>query len=388
MDTVKIKQLLQKRKSDQLTDEEKAILDTWYLKLSQTETVIVDEDDMTNRLDAVWAGLEMNRKPKRDIYRLNLIRISSAAAIILMIGSVFFYYYKKDAQQQLISNIAKNDIAPGGNKAILTLANGEKISLTDAQNGILASQPGVQITKTSAGQLIYTISDRKAENSTAEYNTIETPKGGQYQVSLPDGTKVWLNAASSLKYPSTFEKSVTRKVELNGEAYFEVAKDKAHPFIVESKDQQVEVLGTHFNINSYSDEKVVKTTLLEGSVRVSLHAAQPVKLAAKFVMLLPNQQASVTGGSDINVNEVNAENAIAWKNGLFMFNDEPLGEVMQKISRWYGVEVNINDPALYQKTVYGTISRYSNVSKVLNMLEKTGEMQFEIAGNSITVKRK
>lgn len=380
MDAEKIKNLLQKYKSDQLTDEEKAILDTWYLKLSQTETVSVDETDMAKRLDAVWAGLDVNRQLKRGIYRFHLIRISSAAAIVLLIGGGLFYYnsYKKDIQQQLASNTPKNDIVPGSNKAILTLADGRRISLTDANNGTIAEQSGFRITKAADGQLIYTVSALFPSGGDAKgrggFNTIETPRGGQYQVILPDGTKVWLNATSSLKYPSSFA-SHKRKVELNGEAYFEVVKNKSQPFVVITDKQEIEVLGTHFNVNSYADEGLTKTTLLEGSVKVyAPFSPSPLKRAG--VRLQPGQQSALTDNG-ISVTDVNTEEAVAWKNGYFMFESENIKSIMRKIERWYDVEVVYNGDIPTDK-FGGTVSRFSNVSQVLKKLELTNRVKFKI----------
>lgn len=395
MDTEKIKRLLQKQKSDQLTAEEKAILDTWYLKLSQTETVSIDETDMATRLDVVWAGLDVNRELKRGAYLFNLIRISSAAAIVLMIGGGLFYYYhdKKETHQQFASNTLKNDIVPGGNKAILTLADGQKISLTDANNGTLAEQSGIKITKAADGKLIYTISDLpsrrpglKSQVSNLEYNTIETPKGGQYQVILPDGSKVWLNAASSLKYPASFASLKERKVQLNGEAYFEVSKDKSHPFVVNTVNQEIEVLGTHFNVNAYTDEASVKTTLLEGSVKVYIPGTNS-PLGKTGVRLKPGQQSVLTGNG-LSVSEGNTEEAIAWKNGYFRFDDEKLESIMRKIARWYDVDVTYQNDTLKNELFWVVTTRFANMSQLVKMMEKTGDVKFNIEDGKIIVSKK
>ena len=309
-------------------------------------------------------------------------RFLVAASIILIIGAGLYFYTNQAEKNPGAVNYAQ-DIKPGKNTATLILANGKSINLSDTQSGLVVAAASLKYTDGTAvkggDSSLYENKNGRPELSSAA-QTIRTPRGGTYQVTLSDGTRVWLNAASSLTYSPGLNEHGERRVKLDGEGYFEVAKDKEHPFIVSSNKQEVKVLGTHFNINSYSDERSIKTTLLEGSVQV-------LSLGAT-VTLKPNQQASITGSAGINVMEVNAENVIAWKNGFFMFNDEPLAAVMQKISRWYGVEVHIADQGLLRQTVYGTISRYSNVSKVLNMLEKTGEMQFEIEGNIIKVQRK
>jgi transmembrane sensor len=327
--------------------------------------------------DNLLAKINIPEPASIKIRRLVFYKMA-AAAVVLLILSVGLYFYGNrylttDKDFNALNKV--NDIAPGKNTATLILGNGKAVALSEAKTGLVVEAARLKYNDgTAVG-----VGEPKIDNAT---QTIVTPRGGTYQITLSDGTKVWLNAESSLTYSADLTKDDERRVKLVGEGYFEVAKDKNHPFIVESKGQEVKVLGTHFNINSYADEGVVKTTLLEGSVKVTSFRMSGT------VILSPNQQASVTNSSNINVTEVNAENVIAWKNGLFMFNDEPLVEVMQKISRWYGVKVTISDPELYQKTVYGTIDRYSNVSKVLSMLEKTKEMQFEIVGNTINVKRK
>lgn len=316
-----------------------------------------------------------DNKPVKQIRLWSRIAGVAAAVAVIVFG-IWFYNTRHFEGSKAGSDHLNytNDIKPGKNSARITLGNGKIINLSNAKSGVVID----------AGSLSYNDGSSTGAPSfgAKEQLTVSTPRGGTYQVTLSDGTRVWLNAASSLTYAAGLNEHGERRVRLDGEGYFEVAKDKNHPFIVSSNKQEVKVLGTHFNIHSYADEPSVTTTLLEGSVRVSDVAAR------NEVILIPNQQASITGNSGINLKEVNAENIIAWKNGLFMFNDEPLTAVMQKISRWYGVEVHFTDPGLSGKTVYGTISRYSNVSKVLKMLEKTGEMQFEITGNVINVKRK
>jgi len=276
-----------------------------------------------------------------------------------------------------LSDIAKQDIAPGSNKAILTLGSGKRIVLTGAANGELAKEEGVVITKAADGQLIYTVSGKDSNSS--DFNTIETPRGGQHQLRLPDGTEIWLNAATTLKYPANFTALKERRVQLSGEAYFQVAKDGSHPFIVETDRSSVEVLGTHFDVNAYKDDAVVKTTLLEGSVKVLRGAVVKV--------IKPNQQA-VSDGGGIVVKEVVADDAIAWKNGYFMFSSDRLDNIMSRIARWYDVDVVYGDESLKREIFLGTISRYEKISKVLRMLERTGTVVFEVKGNTVRINRK
>lgn len=304
-------------------------------------------------------------------------RIVAAASIVICMGIGYYFYTNTDSSSTEI--MVKNDIGPGGNKAILTLADGSRITLTDSKNGDLAVQSEIKITKTNDGQLIYTIYGLPKNNNkaTIAYNTIETPMGGTYQLRLPDGTKIWLNAASIIKYPVSFASQKERRITLlNGEAYFEVAKDKKHPFIVQSDQQEVEVLGTHFNISSYDDESSVKTTLIEGSVKVYN------KLES--VILRPNQQASLSKNGIVISSDLSTDDVIAWKNGLFSFDDEPIESVMNKIARWYNVDIDFQSKNSNQ-VFTGTVSRFENVSKVLEKLELTGVVHFKIKGRRIIV---
>lgn len=304
-----------------------------------------------------------------------------AAVFLLCSGTALFFYLQKiNAQAQLSA------IVPGGNKAVLTLADGSRIILDQAANGSLARQAGIQVSKTNDGQLIYSVmeqhvGDGKTNALTDLTNTISTPKGGQYQVNLPDGTKVWLNAASELKFPLSFAKLKERRVELHGEAYFEVEKDASKPFIVKSEQQTVQVLGTHFNINSYADEKETKTTLLEGSVKVNPIGGND----ADQVVLKPGLQAQVFSGvKQVNVLRVDPQAAVSWKNGQFFFEDEPIENIMMQVARWYDVEIVYQDD-LSGKTVWGSVTRYASVSKVLSIVELTGGIHFKVEGRRITV---
>jgi len=294
----------------------------------------------------------------------------AAACITLMVISVSVIVYRGYINNTELVSI-KNDIDPGTNKAMLTLANGKQILLTEGVNGSLAEEAGVEITKTAEGQLVYMFNGHKAPEIGIGENKITTPKGGQYQLQLADGTKIWLNAASSIKFPILFV-GPQRKVELEGEAYFEVAKDKVHPFIVKSINQELEVLGTHFNLKVYGDGNHTTTTLLEGSVKVN------------NMMLKPGQESTLTSGQ-IKVREVDTDNAISWKNGFFTFDEEPLESILITICRWYDVDIQFKDEELRTKVFSGRISRYVKVSQVLNKLALTRAVRFEIKGRTITV---
>jgi ferric-dicitrate binding protein FerR (iron transport regulator) len=314
------------------------------------------------------------------------------AATLVICGLWFFYYPQKIESYQVIKSVKKDssiiskaevapkdDIVPGGNKAVLTLANGKKINLTDVNIGTLAEQSNVQITKIADGQLVYNVlSDQKViDDQMNQNNTIETPRGGRYQMRLPDGTNVWLNSASRLTFPSSFSSLSKRKVELSGEAYFEVAKDKSRPFVVKTILQEVEVLGTHFNISSYEDESSVKTTLIEGSVKI-------VAKNGSDKILKPGQQSVLTADNITVENISEGQQALAWKNDQFVFESNDIQYVMRMISRWYNVEVEYVG-TIPENRFGGAISKFENISEVLKSLESTGRVKFKIEGRRILV---
>lgn len=320
----------------------------------------------------IWNRLETNiRVPVVPLYKKRKWLSMAAAAIVLMMFSLGLYIYLYNNKTEIVAKDEqfKNDVGPGGNKAVLTLADGTRIILDEIQDGTITNQGNTVVSKSKDGQIIYDLSsDQLSSVSEIAYNTISTPKGGQYQVILPDGSKVWLNAASYLKFPTKFT-GKERKVELTGEAYFEIEKNKKAPFEVTLNDMKVEVLGTHFNVTGYDDDEYHTATLLEGSVKISNKTDQ--------ILLNPGQQAVLNKSDDIKVRSVDAEEAIAWKNGYFLFNNENIGSIMRKISRWYNVEV-VFQGNMSDKEFTGTISRFKNVSEVLKLLELTKDVHFEI----------
>ena len=326
------------------------------------------------------AGHEKGKHNKISYLFLNW-RVAAASIIIILLSTVTWFQLKSPAEQVVKADDKRvpvtHDIAPGSNKAILTLADGSQVVLEDAHNGDITRQKNVTISKTKNGQLVYRAGGtvRPAENKIPAFNTIKTPVGGQYRVVLSDGTKVWLNSGSSIKFPVTFVGN-ERSVEIEGEAYFEVAKDKKKPFKVFSDDQVVEVLGTHFNVNAYKDEANIKTTLAEGSVKVSSDGISN--------MITPGQQARLSRKSHaMNIVAVDTDAAISWKDGLFVFNDEDIHSIMRKVSRWYGVEVVFQNDI--NEKFGGVISKFENVSQVLKILEVTETIHFKIEKRRITV---
>lgn len=372
------------REFDQPENEEE--LKAAILQYFETagESSSLNDYNIDAALDDVHSRLILQIKEEAPVGKpvyLKLWRVTAAAAAVLVFLSTGLYFYLNRTQPKpsLKAGIAKqlkNDVLPGSNKAVLTLANGEQVVLTDAKNGVVAKQGGTAIIKTSDGQVINQVANKLTSNEPSiGYNTITTPRGGQYQVVLPDGSKVWLNAASSLKYPTKFS-GEERNVELTGEAYFEVARNAAMPFRVRSAGQIVEVLGTHFNINAYTDETLMKTTLLEGSVRVNHEQAT--------VVIKPGEQASaVKGVSRIAVNEADTNEVIAWRDGYFQFNHADIQTVMRQLSRWYDVDVKY-DGAISSNQFGGAIQRNLKLSQVLHILEKS-QLHFTISGKEVRV---
>jgi transmembrane sensor len=306
--------------------------------------------------------------------------VAVAAAMATVIFGVGLFYFANQKHKTDQNSVYANDIPAGKMGATLTLANGKQISLTEAANGKLAEESGIAINKTAEGKLVYKI--KNGNSAAGKINTLSTTTGETYQVLLPDGTSVWLNSVSTLSYPASFAKLKERKVRLTGEGYFQVAKDKTHPFIVSSENQEVEVLGTHFNVSAYSGE-AIKTTLLEGSVKIGA-----MKFGeAKEAILKPGEQSSLSSAG-LSVKEVNSEYAVAWTKGYFLFNNETLEEAMLKIGRWYNVQVVYDDPALKRETLFGTISRFGNISGVFKMIERADVVRFDIEGKTVHIKRK
>ena len=311
---------------------------------------------------------------KARIYRV----VAVAAALLLILGGWTYLLQRNEPSKKVVakhhSPVASEPAKSTGNKASLTLADGSTIVLDDAVDGLITVQGGIRISKTANGQLKYDAS-HASKNFITGFNTISTPRGGQYQLLMPDGTQVWLNATSSIKFPASFSKE-ERRVELIGEGYFEVAKDKARPFRVVSGNQAIEVLGTHFNVNAYPDDKDIRTTLLEGSVKVTQTSTN------RSQKLTPGQQSVMD--ENIVVAKVNAMQFIGWKNGYFVFSHENIQSIMQKIRRWYDVDVYY-EGAITKEAFTGSISRFEKVTDVLDMLQLTHSVHFRIEGRKITV---
>ncbi|WP_316833929.1 FecR family protein [Pedobacter nutrimenti] len=368
-------QLLERYKANDCTEEEIAFIESWYMTYQEGNLYeSLSLSDREKDLDAVRysLGLEI---PKKKVQLWP--RLAAAAAIFVVMG-LGLYFYKSKGHHP-VSEYANDIASKGKNTATLTLANGERIKLSDAKVGKLADQAGIQISKTKDGQLMYEVKASVGQTANT-WNTLSTAKGEQYSVGLPDGTKVWLNNVSSLTYPASFASSKERRVQLKGEAYFEVAKDKFHPFVVKTQQQEVTVLGTHFNINSYTEDNQTTTTLLEGSVKVSALDGLQSKI------IKPGEEV-LNADHELQVRPANLKATMAWKEGYFRFNNENLENIMNQVSRWYDVDVVYagNRKELASLTFWGIVSRDKNVSEVLKMIERAEKVKFKIEGRTITV---
>jgi transmembrane sensor len=347
---------------------------------ARNETPLIEASRWDNNMQIGMQKLnEHPAQEKAKLYPISFNKryrwVAAAAIFLFLASSVLFLKYRNNADVYTSNkkSAINQDRLPGTNKAVLTLSDGRTIILDSAGNGMLAQQGKTSIIKKNDGQLVY--NPGAAQSNEVVYNLLQTPRGGQYKITLPDGSKVWLNASSSLRYPVIFA-GKDRRVEITGEAYFEVAKDASRPFRVQLNNMEVEVLGTHFNINGYADEDAVRTTLLEGKVKVL------VSDQSKY--LQPGQQAQLkTSGKIAIVDDVNLDETVAWKDGNFQFENSDIKAVMRQLARWYDVEVSYEGTV--NKHFIGNISRDVKLSQVLSMLQQTGEVKFKIEGNKLFV---
>jgi hypothetical protein len=324
---------------------------------------------------------EIIQPPRKKFFlipvKYPLWSLAGAAAIILMvvISGVLLTDHVKQKDSMAKTILYPKDIRPGGNKAILTLSNGNTIVLDSTTKGKLVDR-GLKVIKLDNGLLTY----QGAQNTVTSisYNTITTPPGGQYEVILADGTKVWINAASSLRFPTVFS-GTQRELELKGEGYFEVTHDPSKTFVVKVGGMKVEVLGTHFNIMAYGDEESVNTTLLKGSVKLEYGTENRV--------LVPGEQGKWNKKEEMQVvKNADLEEALAWKNGRFQYHSTNLGVIMRQIARWYNVTI-VYEGDVRAECFSGSIPRTDNVSQMLQMLELTNTIHFTVEGKSIIVKK-
>ncbi|MET4082764.1 transmembrane sensor [Pedobacter sp. UYP30] len=376
MTTEEFKQLYNKYLLGKCTAEEQKIVELYCDGFDLSDIPWTDEMGDPISINKEMIN-DMNRRLKqRKFSKVKLSYWASAAAILIISCMAVFISQHKSTDFHNATKLVKNSIEPGKNKAILTLANGNKVVLDDRKQGIVSNQGNVSVTKNGSGEITYqeNADDSKSENLK---NSISTPRGGQYNLVLADGTKVFLNAASTLIYPTCFNGN-ERRVKLIGEAYFEVAKNKNKPFKVDVAGQQeVKVLGTHFNISAYPDDNHISTTLLEGSIKLSNSNYETV--------LKPGEQAvQNVNSSKVVVSQTDVEEAIAWKKGYFRFQNENIRDIMKGVSRWYDVDVKFEGP-LSNRTFGGMYLREKKLAGLLDLLEYTGYVSFKVEGRRITV---
>jgi len=366
-------ELLKKYLAGRCTEDEKALLETWYIRQKGEGLPEISDETENQAMAEVWSRLPIPQNQKT--IRL-WPRIAAAAAILIFAGGGYLLLHHP--QQAQTYTIVKNDVAPGGTKAILTLNNGQQITLDDKKNGQIAVQAGKSVNVGKNGTVIYA-NNIKGNGQTAAlvYNTLTIPIGNHRDIALSDGTEVSLDAGSSITYPVVFDKK-GRTVSITGQAYFKVKHHTAWPFNVKVKDLIIHDIGTEFNINAYDDEPEIKTTLISGSIKVNK--------GNQTMVLKPNEQAITTlTAPSIKIVQVDTEPVIAWKNGDFIFQDEDFKTAMRQVARWYNVDITYDPSATIKIVPGGWISRSKNISAVLNIMELTGKVHFKVEGRRVTV---
>lgn len=377
----RIIELLIKRLQSGLSDDEERELSSWRAASPANETLFqevtstgyLDEGFRTFQLhDAEGSWQRMQQHMQRSKAKRRWLYYVSAASILVLFGLAFLW--------QRPSSVNGPDIQPGTAKAQLILQDGSRIDLDNLAVGQTANRKGITVTKDARGKVTcrYNASAAQASDTGGIHdNIITTPAGGKYQIVLPDGSVVDLNAMSSLKFPSAFS-SNERRVSVTGEAYFDVKADYKKPFrIIINDHQEINVLGTKFNVLAYEDEPLIRTTLIEGAIRV--------KTATHQQMLKPGQEAQINRVSNrLNVTEADMAGAIAWKNGYFIFSDESIESIMRKVGRWYNVEV-VYQGNIKNKTFGGTFSKSKSLKQLLKSFESTGSIHYKITGRKVTI---
>lgn len=384
-----VQKLVEKYLHGTASKEDTAELFNWYRsELIIEKTLVLDEfEDDEDLREFILSKIDTSDlKQKKSYFSPKLHSLAVAATVLIfMFTGLYFYYNSKVIKQTVKKEVAirknTNDIKPGGIKAILTLADGKQIILDDSKSGIVIDQGGIKIHKNSKGIIEYSQTeqldhiDAKIESPQVVYNTIQTPVGGKFQLNLADGSKVWLNSESSLRFPVFFSGD-TREVELEGEAYFEVSKDQHKKFSVRSGNQTVEVLGTHFNINAYANEPSITTTLIEGAVRV-------IELNTnKSQILKPGEQAVVS--KDIKVqHKEDIQADLAWKEGYFNFDNANIETIMRQLGRAYGITTRY-ETSMPETHFEGAISTNLTLLEVLDILQKSN-IHFRLEGKEVIV---
>ena len=412
MSISQIKSLLDRYIAGSATQQEQQLVEQWLEENDQqnTEWQLMNNKDKAAWLLQLYRDIDNSITPKDAGWQDDDTIDSSlawykkfwlpvAAALIVSIGAgIYYFLLPQEERATPVSVIApqlQNDALPGTNKAILMLDNGKTILLDDSQDGVLVKQGGTAVSK-QGENLMYKGKGNNDKDAPVVFNTLTTPRGGQYKLVLADGSKVWLNASSSIRYPVSFAGN-ERKVEITGEVYFEISQlsvdglkgkaTKRIPFIVKvnmpgREGAEVEVLGTHFNVNAYNDEDAISTTLLEGSVKIS--PSRPNEKSLEAVIITPGQQARLNKNGLLQlVKEVNIEETVAWKNGLFMMNGAAIPAVLRQLARWYDVDI-VYGNGIPEGRITGDIPRDMNLSEVLKVMELSG-VHFKIDNKKIIV---
>lgn len=379
MDNNQVKILLQRYRLGLCSAEEIEAIEQWYNDLVNNSSIEVPAGEITQLDEEIKAVVfEVVKNEKEQLTpvnkKINYLRYAAAILTLVSVGALLFFLLPRKNLDDNMSNraVAAIDALPGGDKAILTLGSGTKISLDSAKNGFLAEQGATSVLKIGPGQIAY--SSNAGGQEPALSNTITTPKAGQYSIILPDGTKVWLNASSSLQFPSKFD-GQQRKVTLTGEGYFEVQHDNQKPFIVQANTTEIHDLGTAFNINAYNDEPTLQVTLVEGSANVKTGVAE---------LILEPGTAAIVKNNQVSKETADVATALAWKNGVFQFNKATLESVMRQIARWYDLDIEYR--ATSNQLFSGSIYRNSKASEIFKILEENdSNIHFTINEKKIIV---
>lgn len=384
-----ISRLIVKSFQEELNEDEKKELQEWfettprneelYRSLAQNNLANKKEEIQQLHPDKSWSYLENQIDFRKNTHYLSFLKY---AAIILLVlsGGLLFYFHQQTPNDVTTLTVNTSTPEPGSAKAILILESGEQVELTHQQNFHLQQDSNIQLDNHN-NVLRIAIADSLMPTSES-YSTLAIPKGGEYQLVLSDGSKIWLNSDSRLRFPSSFHGN-KRIVYLEGEAYFEVAHRTEQPFIVSTKEMDIQVLGTKFNVKAYNDDHLVSTTLVSGSVRTSCNQSE------QSVVLLPNEQCIFDPAQNtLETRPVNPQAFLGWVQGRFIFENETLGEIMKQLSRWYDVEIIYRKPQLAQYHFTGNVDRFDNISTLLQMIEKTYNITFNINGRTIVVNEK
>jgi ferric-dicitrate binding protein FerR (iron transport regulator) len=377
MSNEKAEELIRKYLEGTATPEEEALLDSWYMMAAQEQEQMAGSPEYQKIKDEILGSLRAEQGEQPKIRRpVRLFPRAAAAAAVLIILSVggFLLFHKKPAPEVVRNESLQHDILPADAKATLTLLDGRTVDL-DSTGGATLPRQGNSTIRSGNGQLIYSVDQHPAQAPRLAYNTLTTAPGEYYSVVLPDGTRVWLNAASSITYPTAFIGN-ERLVKITGEVYFEIVHDPRQPFQIAVKDQTIEDIGTHLNVSAYDDEPVITTTMVEGSVKVK-------KSSAMDILTEGHQATTRPGENSFQIKQVDAEAAIAWKNGYFSFDRADIKTVMREMARWYDLQV-VYQGEIPKRTFKGKVYRNIRASEALKILSYF-DAHFQIEGRKITV---